>query len=181
MYWQPPAPACVTVKVRPATVSVPVRALEPVVAATLKVTVPVPLPLPPAVIVIHEALLCAVQLQPAVVCTVVDPVPPPVAAALVVGAIVNEHAAAACVTVKVCPPRVMTPCRVCVCGLAAAEKNTVPLPLPLAPAVIVSHEAPLDADHAQPAGAVTAVDPVPPAVATDALVGASENVQPAAP
>jgi hypothetical protein len=162
-------------------VIVPLRAAAAVVAATLKVTVPVPLPLAPVVIVIHEALLCAVQPQPAVVCTVVDPVPPALPAAMVVGAIVNEHAAAACETVKVCPPRVMTPCRVCVCALAAAEKNTVPFPLPLAPAVIVNHDAPLDADHAQPAGAVTAVDPVPPPVGIDAPVGASENVQPAAP
>src|SRR5436190_768054 len=44
-------------------VSVPVRALVPVFAATEILTVPFPLPLAPAVIVIHAALLVAVQVQ----------------------------------------------------------------------------------------------------------------------
>jgi hypothetical protein len=71
----------------------------------------------------------------------------------------------------------MTPWRVCVCVLAAAEKKTVPLPLPVAPAVIANHDAPLDADHTQPAGALTTVDPVLPVAATDALPGETEYEQ----
>jgi hypothetical protein len=51
----------VTVTVRPATVSVPVRAI--VVAATVRVTAPVPDPLAPAVTVIQLALLTAVHAQ----------------------------------------------------------------------------------------------------------------------
>jgi hypothetical protein len=46
------------------------------------------------------------------------------------------------------------------------------LPLPLDPDVIVSQEALLEAVHAQPAADVTATLPVPPAAATEALVGA---------
>jgi hypothetical protein len=50
------------VAVLPATVSVPLRSF-PVFGATLKVTVPLPVPLAPEVMVIHEALLLAVQAQ----------------------------------------------------------------------------------------------------------------------
>src|SRR5215213_5105855 len=56
----PPVPACVTVKVWPAMVIVPVRE-----------------PLLPEVIVMKEALLAAVQAQPALVVTLTLPVPPP--------------------------------------------------------------------------------------------------------
>ena len=52
--------------------------------------------------------------------------------------------------------------------LAAALNATVPLPLPLAPPVTVSHDVLLLTPvHAQPAGAVTLVEPVPPPAATD--------------
>jgi len=71
----------------------------------------------------------------------------------------------------------MTAWRDSVCVLAAAEKKTVPLPLPLAPAVTANHDAPLDADHMHPAGAVTDVDPVLAPAPTDALPGAIEYEQ----
>ena len=61
-----------TVKVCPAIVSVPLRAL-PVLAATLKPTVPFPLPLVPEVIVSHDALLLAVHAHPLVVVTATLP------------------------------------------------------------------------------------------------------------
>ena len=69
-------PACVTVNVCPAIVSVPTRweALE--LAAALYVRLPLPLPLPPAVIVNHVALLELDQAHPAGAATLVDPVPP---------------------------------------------------------------------------------------------------------
>ena len=71
-----------------------------------------PLPLAPALIVIHESLLVAVQLQPAPAVTVTVPV---VAADDVrfddVGAIANVQGAPACVTVKVCPATVIVPVR----------------------------------------------------------------------
>ena len=54
---------------------VPVRA-GPVVAAAANVTVPAPLPLAPDVMVIHGALLDAVQAHPAAALTLTVPVPP---------------------------------------------------------------------------------------------------------
>jgi hypothetical protein len=53
----------------------------------------------------------------------------------------------------------------------------VPLPDPLAPPVIVTHATALVAVHAQPAAAVTATLPVDAVAATEALVGATLNVQ----
>jgi len=94
-YWQPLPPPCVTVSVRPAIVSVPVRCEVTVDAATVNVTLPLPLPVDPFVTVIHETLLCDVQLQAAVVATADDPVPPPPTTANVEGVIAYEHAAAA--------------------------------------------------------------------------------------
>ena len=67
---------CETVKVSPATVSVPERA-GPEWEAALNETVPEPVPWDPAVIVIQLALLAAVQLQPAPAVTPTLPVPPP--------------------------------------------------------------------------------------------------------
>ena len=54
----------------------------------------------------------------------------------------------------------------------------MPLPLPLAPPVTVSHDAALlTAVHEQPTGAVTLADPVPPAAAADALAGETDTEQ----
>ncbi len=70
------AAAWVTVKVRPAIVSVPARP-APVFAATVKSTEPPPLPVAPDVIVNQGALLVAVQLQPAdAETTICVPAPP---------------------------------------------------------------------------------------------------------
>ena len=52
-----------TVTVWPATVSVPVRAVPVVLAATLNVTEPMPDPLAPAVTVIQDVVVVAVQEQ----------------------------------------------------------------------------------------------------------------------
>jgi hypothetical protein len=46
---------CVTVKVWPAMITVPVREVPAVLAATLRPTVPLPVPLAPEVTVIHDA------------------------------------------------------------------------------------------------------------------------------
>ncbi len=59
---QPVAP-WVTVTVWPATVTVPVRAVPVVLAATLNVTEPMPDPLAPAVTVIQDVVVVAVQEQ----------------------------------------------------------------------------------------------------------------------
>jgi hypothetical protein len=69
------APACVTLKVVPAIVSVPDRFVVAVFAATLNDAVPLPVPLAPPVTVIHDALLAAVHAHPAPAVTVLLPVP----------------------------------------------------------------------------------------------------------
>ena len=69
----------------PATVNVPLRVDALVDGATENATLPLPLPEDPDVTVIHEALLCAVQLQPAGVVTADDPVPPLPATEALVG------------------------------------------------------------------------------------------------
>jgi hypothetical protein len=63
------------VKVCPAAVSVPVRELAPVFAATLKDTFPFPAPLPPETSVIHPALATAVQEHPLPLITPNEPAP----------------------------------------------------------------------------------------------------------
>jgi hypothetical protein len=70
--------ACVTVKVRPAIVNVPVRA-TPVLAATVKAADPLPLPAAPEVTVIQVTLLEAVHAHPAAAVTVTGVPAPPVA------------------------------------------------------------------------------------------------------
>ena len=87
-------PACVTVNVWPAMVSVPVRDVVPELAATLYATVPFAVPLAPDVIVIQLALLVAVHVQPVPAVTPTEPV---AAAELVrfddVGEMVGAHGA----------------------------------------------------------------------------------------
>src|SRR5688500_11325360 len=59
---------------------------------------------------------------------------------------------------------------------AVTLKLTAPLPLPLAPAVMLIHEALLVVVHAQPLAVDTVTGaPTPAVAATDSLVGAIEN------
>jgi hypothetical protein len=157
-----------TVNVRPAIVAVPVRAVVAVLAATDIATVPFPEPLAPLVIVSQDAPLVAVQAQPARLVTDTLAAWPPASALVDVGVIEYVQAAAAWFTLKVCPAMLSVPVREVVAVFALAEKLTVPLPLPEAPAVIVSHDAPLVAVHAQPTAALTPTDPVDAAAPTDA-------------
>jgi hypothetical protein len=83
------------------------------------------------------------------------------------------HGAAPCVTVIVCPAIVIVPVRLLISVLGATVYDTLPLPLPLAPAVIVIHEALLTAVHGQdPKLADTVTVPVPPAYVGELAVGA---------
>lgn len=78
---------------------------------------------------------------------------------------------AAWFTVNVCPPIVRVPVRA-IPVLADTFNLTVPFPLPLAPAVMLSHVALLVAVHAHPVDADTpTLIPVAPAAGTDWLVG----------
>ena len=66
---------------------------------------------------------------------------------------------------------VTLPVRCAVLLLAETLTLTLPFPLPLAPEVTVSHEAELDAVHAQPLAVVTATLLVSPGDSTVRLVG----------
>jgi hypothetical protein len=145
---------------------VPVLA-EDALAATVKATLPLPDPLAPEVMVIQLSLLAAVQAQPvpAVTATAV-PAPPLLPIDWLVGLIDAAHPPP-CVTVNVCPAIVMVPVRAAPV-FALAAKVTVPLPLPDAPVLTVSHGALLTAVQAQPAATVTSIEaPAPPALAMD--------------
>ena len=172
-------PGCVTLKLCPAIVRVPVRELVLLLAAALNATVPLPLPLAPPVTVSHDVLLLTpVHAHPASDVTPVEPVPPPAGTEPLVGTIEYVHVRPGCVTLKLCPAIVSVPVRGLMLLLAAALNATVPLPLPLAPPVTVSHDVLLLTPvHAHPVGDVTPVEPVPPPAGTEPLVGAIAYVQ----
>ena len=78
----------------------------------------------------------------------------------------GPQAAANCVTLKVCPPMVTVPVRGVPTVLAATVNDTVPLPVPVAPAVTVIQLAPLVAVRAQPVVPVTVTVAAPPPAPT---------------
>jgi hypothetical protein len=164
-----------SVKVRPAMVSVPDRA-GPLVAAAVKLTLPLPLPPAPEVTVIQDALLAAVQAQPAPAETATVVSPPDAGTVRVSGEIAYVQPWP-CTTVTVRPAMASVPDRD---GpvVEATVNVTVPDPLPLAPDAIAIHDALLVAFHVQPAPAVTATLPLPPAAGTLCVSGDVVNVQP---
>ena len=87
---------------------------------------------------------------------------------------------AACVTVNVMPAIVIVPTRVLPVVLAATLYQTHPRPVPLAPAVMVSHAALLVAVQKQLDPVITeTLAPVKPVDVNDPLVGDRLAVQPA--
>lgn len=78
---------------------------------------------------------------------------------------------ASCVTVNVFPATVSVPLRLAPV-FAATVKLTVPLPLPLLPALIVIQLSLLVAVHVQPAVVVIFELPLPPAAVKVCVVGA---------
>jgi hypothetical protein len=141
----------------------------------MNVTVPLPLPLAPAVIVIHATPLVALHAQPAAAVTVVAPGPPGVPMLPDVGFTTYVHGGGgvvpACAMVTVWPATPMDPARLTVVGFAAIVNVTDPLPVPLAPPVIVIHGTLLTAVHGHAGPVVTVVAPGPPAEPIDPLVG----------
>ena len=137
---------------------------------------PVPLPLAPEEMVIQGTLLAAVHGQPSPVVTPTVFLAPPAGtfAPLDASAIAQPLP---WLTVNAWPPIVSTADRATLV-VAAAAYWTVPLPLPFAPAVTVSHDALLLAVHGHPSPAVTATLPEPPADGTLAAVGAIEIEHP---
>ena len=163
------AAACVTVRVWPPAVIVPVRGELSGFAAALKATEVLPVPLVALVTDSQAALLVAVQVQVLPVVRPTELLPPLAGKEALDDDSAYVHAAAACVTVKVWPATVIVPLRGELFGFAAALKATVVLPVPLVPLVTDSHAALLDAVQAQSPPVVSATDPLPPPAVTDAL------------
>jgi hypothetical protein len=195
---------CVTVTVVEATLTVPVLA-RPLFAATLNVAAPLPLPLAPDVMVIQDALLWAVQVQPLGAETDTDaPVPPPNGNDCDCAFTVYEHEGAGGGVgggtggaggvgvgvgaggdgVGASPTACVTVngCSAMVivpvlapCEFGATRNSTVPLPSPLADDAIVIQEALLLAVHPQPWMPVTVTVPVPPRLPNSWFVDAIVN------
>jgi hypothetical protein len=168
-------PACVTVNVTPAIVSVPVRDEVEVFAATLNVTPPFPdvFGPPPAVTVIHETLLVADHEQSVGIVTDTTRVPPVEVSESLVDESVAVHGAAACVIVRTRPPIAMVPVLADPAGFASTRYVTVPLPEPDAPVRTVIHETLDTAVQLQPPGIATSTLPLAPAAATFCVAGVS--------
>src|SRR5436190_1870305 len=155
----------------------PVRA-GPVVVATLKFTAPLPVPLAGAAIVIHESGVVAVQAQPAAVVTTTCVAAPPPAPTDWLGGLIDAAHEPAWFTVCVWPAIVITPLREAP-TFAATVKFTVPLPEPLAGAVIVIQLSPVAAVHAHPPAVVTEMAaPAPAPAPSDWLAGLIEVAHP---
>jgi hypothetical protein len=133
-----------------------------------------PLPLWPSVIVMKPAFDVAVQAHALGAVTLTECVPPSSSKLREDGSIAKVHSPA-WFTVSVWPPTDKVPVRA---GpvFAATVKATEPLPLPVAPAVIVSHGSLLDAVHEQPAGAETVVLAALAVAGTDWIVGLTVTV-----
>ena len=125
---------------------------------------------------IHGTLLDADQGHPAPAVTpIVSLVPPAGAFALLPDSEIVQPLP--WLRVKVWPPIVSVADRA-VLVVDDALYWTVPFPLPLEPAVTVSHDALLVVVHGQPGPAVTPTPPVPPLDGTLALVGEIETEHP---
>jgi hypothetical protein len=173
------AAAWLTVTVWPAIVSVPERGDVSVFWAIVNDTVALPEPVAALVSVIHETFEAAVQPHEDGVVMSTLPEPAAAGAGMVVADNEYEHDtdAAAWFTVNVCPATVSVPERGDASVLAATENCTVPLSVPDAPAVTVSHETSATAVHAHSAVVVTFTDPVVLPAPTDCEPADSEYEQ----
>ena len=177
---QPVAP-CVTVTVCPATVNVPVREAPVVLAPMLNVTEPMPEPLAPAVTVIHDVVVVAVQAQDVPDVTLSVRLLASASTSKLVGVRVAEQPVAPCVTVTVCPATVNVPVREAPVVLAPMLNVTEPMPEPLAPAVTVIHDVVVVAVQAQDVPDVTLSVRLLASASTSKLVGVRVAEQPVAP
>src|SRR5262249_3863322 len=133
------------------------------------------MPLPPPVIVIHAAGVDALHAQPGGAVTWMVPVPPPAANDCALGARATLHDMPAWSTVNVCPAIAIRPVRPLGLGLAATSYVTVPVPLPLVPAVIVSQGSVVTELQAQ-VELTSTRRPVAPPAGTELPVGDKELV-----
>lgn len=130
----------------------------------------------PDVIVIQLAVLAEVHAQPVGEVTSTVPFVRLDGAEMLVGEIVVVHGTASCVTFTVWPAIVSVPVR-CPPVFAAKASDTVPLPVPLAPLVIVTHEAALAAVHSHEVPDMTRRLPFDAVAGTARLVDESVNAQ----
>ena len=129
---------------------------------------PLPVPFPPPETSIQLLAPETLHGQPAPALTATLPDPPDDPNDALDEASEKVHAAAACVTVKDSPAIVSVPLRLVVLLLAAAEKETTPLPrFAPPPAENVSQLTLLAADHGHPDPAVTVAFPDPPDAPND--------------
>jgi hypothetical protein len=171
-------PCCVTVNVRPAIATVPVRCDVAGFAAIVTLTVPFPLPLAPAVTVIHPALLTAVHAQPEVEVTLTLVDSPAAGVVRLAGLIAYVQACTPLwVIVKVRPAMVRVPVLAVVAECAATEYPTEPEPVPDAPEVTVIQVVFAAAVHVQLVPAVTETLPVDAVAATVVAVVESDGAQ----
>jgi hypothetical protein len=139
-------------------------------------TVPLPVPAAPELIPSQAAPLDAVHAQPPGDVTLTVVVPAAAGTDTCPGEIENEQFSA-CEIVNVRPPMLSVPCRT---GpvFAVTVNPTEPLPVPVAPDVIVTQPALLVAVQPQPPPALTFTEPVPPLAAALNEDVASEIEQP---
>jgi hypothetical protein len=156
--------SCVMVCVRSAMVTVPVRD-APVLAAMRKATEPLPLPCAPDVIVIHDALLVAVHVQPFDADTATLAVTELELTVWASGAIVGRHADASCITRTRLSLTTISPSRIEGAGFAAARNATLPLPWPEVGEISEIQLGWLETVHSHSGWAVIAMVPVPPSAA----------------
>ena len=195
------APACVTANVWPAIVTMPLRSLVAVFAATSRRTVPLPLPFAPAPIVIHGVLDDDAHVQPAPAATDTVTDPPAATTLALVADSVKVHggggggpgsgagvgvgvgggvgdgvggATPACVTTTASPATLTVAVRDAVSAFAAARSVTDPLADALIGPADDSHGASLAAVHVQPFSVSIAIVTDPPAAGTDAFAGDTE-------
>jgi hypothetical protein len=163
------APACDIATPRAAIVTFAVRALTLLLVAIEYDSVPEP-DLVPVGIVIQAGIPVARQVQPLPVVTLMDPDRPEAAALMLRGLTVKAQAPD-WLTVNVIPAMRTVPVRAALAVLAATTTLTVPLPVRVPVAPIVSQVALLVADHWHALLVVTATLAVSPAEGDERLVG----------
>jgi hypothetical protein len=135
---------------------------------------------PDAESVIQTAPVDDVQAQPDWVVTVIVPVLPAGGTETRIGETENVHDALGSVTTKLFPAIVSVAVLASDVVLAAAVNPTLPEPVPFAPLVIVTQDAPLDAVQVQPVVVETETMLLPPFADIDRLVGVMVYEQEAA-